>query len=243
MTTLVRITIALALSLFLTSCGFDINFGDFSSGKKGNGIVIDEKREITGDFTMVSASEGLEVYITQDDEFSISVEADENVMDLIGTDIKNGKLRIHCIENIGRATKKIFVTLPEITSLETSSGAHLSTQNLIKADELNVESSSGSILNAEIAANEMDIDASSGANIDLTGKAKKVYIDGSSGANIRARDLLIETCRADASSGSNISVNVSEELIADASSGANITYSGDASVTKNKSVSGNVHKY
>jgi hypothetical protein len=243
MTTVVRITIALALALFLTSCGFDINFNDFGSGKKGNGVVVEENREITSDFTVVSASEGIDVYITQDTDFSISVEADENVLDLIGTDIKNGKLRIHAIENIGRATKKVFVTLPEISSLESSSGAHLTAQNRINTDEITVESSSGSILNAEITANELDIDASSGANIELSGKANKVYIDGSSGANIRARDLVAETCRADASSGANISVNVSEALTADASSGANISYSGDATVTKNKSVSGSVHKY
>ncbi len=47
MTTLARITIALILSI-PTSCGFDINFGDFGSGKKGNGNVTSETREITG---------------------------------------------------------------------------------------------------------------------------------------------------------------------------------------------------
>ncbi|MEO0473172.1 MAG: DUF2807 domain-containing protein, partial [Bacteroidota bacterium] len=46
---------------------------------------------------------------------------DSKLIDLIGTDIKNGKLRIHAIENIGRATKKIYVSLPEVTALESSS--------------------------------------------------------------------------------------------------------------------------
>ena len=243
MTTLVRITLAAVLALFLTSCGFDINFGDFGTGQKGNGVVVEENREISDEFTVVSASEGLEVYVTQDDGFSISVEADENIIDLIGTDIKNGRLRIHAIENIGRATKKVFVSLPNITSLESSSGAHLMAQNVIKSNELNVESSSGSIISLEVEANELEIDASSGANIDISGKAGKVYVDGSSGANIRAKDLLARECRADGSSGSNISVNVSESLTADASSGANISYSGNATVKTNKSVSGSVHKY
>jgi len=131
MTTLVRITIALILTLFLSSCGFDINFGDFGTGKKGNGVVTSETREITGDFTVVSASEGLDVYVTDGNEFEITVEADENIIDLIATDIKNDRLRIHAIENIGRATKKVFVTLPEISGLKSSSGAHLSTENII----------------------------------------------------------------------------------------------------------------
>ncbi len=243
MTTLVRISIALALALFLSSCGLDINIGDFGSGKKGNGTVVEENREITGKFTQVHASEGLEVYVTQDSDFTISVEADENIIDLIGTEIKNGKLKIHAIENIGRATKKVFVTLPEVTGLISTSGAHLTAQNKITSSNLIIDATSGAHLNAETYVDKLEIDASSGANIDLSGKALNVYVDGSSGANIRAKNLMAEECRAEANSGANISINVSKSLTADASSGGNISYSGEAEVTKNKSISGNVHKY
>ncbi|MBD0849241.1 head GIN domain-containing protein [Maribacter arenosus] len=242
MTTLVRITIALILSLFLTSCGFDINFGDFGSGKKGNGNVTSETREITGEFTVVSASEGLDVYVTEGKDFEITVEADENIIDLIATDIKNDRLRIHAEENIGRATKKIFVTLPEITGLKSSSGAHLSTENRVTSDKLEIDASSGANINIEMDVNEVDIDASSGANLSLSGDAQTVYVDASSGANINAKKLMSKVCRADASSGGNVSVNVSDDLTADASSGGNISYSGEAKVTKKKSVSGSVHK-
>jgi len=243
MTTLVKVTIAMVLALFLSSCGFDINIADFGSGKKGNGIVVEENREVTQEFTAVDASEGLDVYVSQGADFAISVEADENIIDLIGTDIKNGTLRIHAIENIGNATKKVFVSLPEVTALESSSGAHLSTQNMVRAERLTVDASSGSVLTAEVEANTVDVDASSGANIEVSGATEMLYVDGSSGANIRAKDLNSKECRAEGSSGANISVNVSHALTADATSGANIRYSGDAEVTKNKSVSGSVSKY
>jgi hypothetical protein len=243
MTTLVRITIALVLALFLSSCGFDLNFGDFGSGEKGNGVVVEETREITEDFTMVSASEGIDVYVSQGNDFDISVEADENIMDLIGTDIKNGKLKIHAIENIGRATKKVRVTLPKVTGLYASSGSHLTAQTQIVSNKLEVDASSGALLDADVEVTDMEIDASSGANITLSGTAKEVYVDGSSGANIKANDLMTVSCNADASSGANVSIHVSDNLTADASSGGNISYKGDPSVQKNKSVSGSVHKY
>lgn len=243
MTTIARITIALVLALFLSSCGFDINLGNFGSGKAGNGVVVDETREITDDFTEVSASEGLDVYVTQADDFEITVEADENVIELIGTDIKNGKLRIHTIENIGRATKKVYVSLPNIKSLQGSSGAHLRAENQIVSNKLEIDASSGAIVDLEVAAEDLDIDASSGANLNISGETTTAFIDGSSGANIQGKDLNTEICNADASSGANISVNVSESLTADASSGGNISYTGEASVKKNKSVSGSVSKY
>jgi len=243
MTTLVRIAIALLMSLFLSSCGFDIQIGDFGTGKKGNGNVVSDTRTVSEDFTKVSASEGLMVYVTQADEFSIKVEADENVIDLIETDINNGKLRIHAEQNIGKATKNIYVSLPKVSALRSSSGAHLTTKNTITASELEVDGSSGAQLDLEVVTNEIDIDASSGANLNISGTSDGAMVDVSSGGNINAKNLETRTCNADASSGGNVKIQVSKSLIADASSGGNISYSGDANVEKKKSVSGSVHKY
>ncbi len=240
MTTLAKITIALIMALIMSSCVFDANFG---AGKRGNGEVVKEKREVSEDFTVVSASEGLDVYVTQGSDYELSVEADENIIDLIGTDIRDGKLKVHAIENIGRATKKVYVTLPEITGLYSSSGADLVSRGLLEADKISLDASSGSDLQVELKADEVDADCSSGADIRISGEANLFYADASSGSDIKAKDFLVKRCHADASSGADITINVSESLTADASSGADISYTGDASVQKKKSVSGSVHKY
>ncbi|MBT8238902.1 MAG: DUF2807 domain-containing protein [Croceitalea sp.] len=239
MTTLARIAIAALMALFATSC-VDFNFGE---GKRGNGQVVEESRVISEDFTSITASEGLDVYVTQGSEFNIMVEADENVIDLIGTDIRDGRLRIHALENIGRATKNIYVTLPEIDALDSSSGADLIAQNTIEADKIELDASSGSDLEVTVNANEVVANASSGADIKVSGTTDMLFADASSGSDIKARDLVAKRCNADASSGADISVNVTEQLTADASSGADISYTGNASVQKKKSVSGSVHKY
>lgn len=239
MTTLARIAIAVLMALFLSSCAFDMNFGQ---GKKGNGIVAKETREVYEDFTEISASEGLDVFVTQADNFSIEVEADENIMELIGTDIKNGKLRIHAIENIGRATKRIHVTLPEVTGLFASSGADLVTQNVIRANKIALDASSGADIKAAVVAEEVQADTSSGADIRLEGEAQMLRADASSGSGIRANNFEVRVCYADASSGADIDLNVSESLIAEATSGADISYSGNPTVEKNKSYSGSVHR-
>ncbi|HZJ19131.1 MAG TPA: head GIN domain-containing protein [Pricia sp.] len=243
MTTLVRIAVAALAALFLSSCGFDINIGDFTTGKKGNGKVVTETRDITEDFTEVSASEGLMVYVTQADDFNIEVEADENVIELIATDIKNGKLRIHARENIGNATKKIRVSLPEVTALKSSSGSHLQGENMVQSDRLEVDGSSGALFQLDLTVKDLEIDASSGANLSISGNADHAEVDVSSGGNINAKDLQTKSCNADASSGGNLKIQVSEALTADASSGGNIGYSGNPKVQNKKSVSGSVHQY
>lgn len=243
MTTLARIAIAVLVSIFLSSCGFDIQIGDFGSGKKGSGTVVTDTRSISEEFTRVSAAEGLMVYVTQADDFKIEVEADDNVIDLIRTDIKNGKLRIHAEENIGRATKKIYVSLPKVTELKSSSGAHLRTENTIESNELLVDGSSGAILDVDLVSQELEIDASSGANLEISGETVSANVDVSSGGNINAKDLETRSCNAEASSGGNVKIQVSKSLVAKASSGGNIAYSGEPDVEKKKSVSGSVHKY
>lgn len=237
MTTLSKITIALILSLLLSSCAFDLG-----NGKKGNGSITEENREIVSEFDQISASEGLDVFVTQADEFSIRVEADENVIDLIATDIKGGTLKIHAKENIGQATKNIFVSLPTITGLSSSSSADLNTKNQIKTNIINISASSGGDLIASILANSIAATSSSGADIKLTGTTNDLAVDASSGSNIDAKNLKTKNCEAEASSGADIKVDVSELLIADASSGGDISYSGTDNVKKNKSSSGSVKK-
>ena len=243
MTTLVRIAVAALVAFILSSCNFDINLGSFTSGIAGNRKIVEQSRKITEDFTEVSVSDGLVVYVTQAKDFKIDVEADDNIIDLIATDIKNGKLRIHTRENIGMATKKIYVSLPEVMVLKSSSGAQLQCETLIESDKLTIDGSSGAQIQIELMAGNLDIDTSSGANLTVSGESNRTKVDVSSGGNIDATRLLAKICHADASSGGNLQIKVIEALIADATSGGNIGYSGEPSIQEKKSVSGSVHRY
>ncbi|MFD0860916.1 head GIN domain-containing protein [Sungkyunkwania multivorans] len=242
MSTLAKVIVTAIMGILLTSCQFDINWGE---GKRGSGNVVSETREITEDFTGIKATEGIDVYVTQAEKFSIEVEADDNIIELISTDIKDGMLKVHTEERIGRAkSKKVYVSLPTIDRLYSNSGADLYAQETIKADKLELDASSGADLKVIIEANEVTCDASSGADIKVAGTANVLIADASSGADIKAEDLIVKTCMADASSGADIALHVTESLKADASSGADIRYRGNPeNVTKNKSASGSVHKY
>mgnify|MGYP000527351014 CR=1 FL=1 len=237
MTTIAKILISILLALFISSCSFNTG-----SGVGGNGIVTKDTRNTPEKFTIISTTEGLNVYITQANVTSIHVEADENIIDFIKTDIKNGKLSIHTSENIGFATKKIHVTLPLITELKSSSGANVIVKNVIETNKIALNASSGSNIKLEITAHEIKAKSSSGANIRISGNTNNLFTNASSGSNIKAKKLITKTCNAAASSGSGISLNVSEDLRANAYSGGAISYTGNADVEKNKSVSGSITK-
>ena len=227
MSTLVRIIVSLIISLFFTSC---LNFGE---GIKGNGNVETEERPVSDEFTVIKASEGLDVFVTQNDKASITVEADENIIDFIRTDIQGDVLNIHLEERVGRAeSKKILVALPHITRLETSSGAELETDHTINTDRLELHSSSGSHLKASVNADEINCHSSSGSHIRISGTTGIIYTDASSGSHIKANDLKAKKAVSKASSGANITINASEESEANTSSGGNVHNYGSASTTR-----------
>ena len=243
MTTLVKIAIAFVISLFLSSCGLDSILKNMGPGIKGNSVIVEQDRKVTEDFTTISASEGIQVYVTQADEYRISITADENIIDLIGTDIENGKLKIQALKNIGHSTKKVMVSLPNLKALHSSSGAHISTENTIKSNHLTLEASSGSMLGIELIGNQLEVNTSSGANLWLSGKVNNTLIEASSGSKIEAKELSTVLCNAQASSGSSVTIAVTESLQANANSGGYIAYTGDPEVQKNESVSGSIRAY
>ena len=228
------------MALLGTSCQMDLNWG---TGVRGNGTVIRETRTATEDFTVISAAEGMDVFVTQGNDPEIIVEADENIQELIGTEIRDGELKIHAIENIGRATRKIYVTVPEITGLHASSGADLESRGVLDVNRIRIDASSGADIHVELSADEVNASCSSGADIQLGGTTNRFNATASSGSDIKARNLKAAICEANASSGSDIEVSVSEALNADASSGADIRYDGNPQVNLHKSSSGSVRKF
>lgn len=229
----------IGLALLLSACNFNIN-----TGENGNGNVVTQERNVTEDFTEVRGSAGLDVYLTQGDENKIVVEADENLQQYIEADIEEGKLHITTSENIGRSkAKKVYVTYKELNTVEASSGADVTGNSVIKSENISLKSSSGAQLNVEIFAKNLTAKTSSGADLIVSGKASSVKADASSGSELNAKELLAIECKAEASSGAEVTVNVKDNLETNVSSGGEVNYYGNpVSVNSNKSHSGNVNK-
>jgi hypothetical protein len=236
----IRLVSILVITLLLSSCNMDLRLGQTN----GNGNVVTEKRTVSEDFTAVKGSAGLDVYLTEGSENKIVVEADENLLDIIETEINNGKLNITTRENIGRSkSKKVHVTYKELNKIYASSGADVICNSVIKSEKITLDASSGSDLEVEVFAKEVIAETSSGADIKISGKATLLLASSSSGSSIKARELLVVNCNADASSGADITVNVKEKLSTEATSGGNIKYYGNpAAVSNDESRSGNVRK-
>ncbi|MFH4964065.1 head GIN domain-containing protein [Gaetbulibacter sp. M235] len=239
MTTLIKILVSTILSLLLFSCNFDMNFGP---GVKGNGNVQIENRTLNQSFNAIKTSQGLDVYLTQGDEESIIIEADENLHNLIKTEVKDNELHIYLEKNIGYASsKKIMVTFKDISKITSTSGSDVISTNTINAENLELNSSSGSDMKLDLNTITLHCNSSSGSDLKLSGKTQKLIAEASSGSDIKAADLIAESSQVKATSGADITVNTAKELTADANSGGDIKYYGNPQIiNKTDSHSGSI---
>lgn len=241
MTTLTKITIAILLSLMLTSCNFDFNL---NSGVKGNGNVSTVERTLEGDFNQIEVSRGLDVYLTQSDTPLLKVQADENLHDIIITEIENGVLKIYADENIGASeSKKVMVNVKELNLISSTSGSDVYSTNTLKADTIKLITTSGADMEVDIDAEATTLTSTSGSDIKVTGKTNTLSASATSGSDIKARQLISQSCTASVTSGADIEVYAEEKLTASATSGGDINYYGNPkNVSSNDGASGSIRK-
>jgi len=219
--------------LFLTASCF------LMDGVKGDRNVVTQDRNISSDFDAIHASYGIDVKLTMGSNVSLTLEADENLHDIIRTEVEDGVLRIYSEKNIYSAKKRmVYVTANEVNEVKATSGSSVTSENTIKTEEFIVKTTSGANVNLELDAESTSSSATSGSNIRLSGKTQKLTASSTSGANVRAKSLEAKICEARATSGSVMSVHATQELDAKATSGANISCSGNPEVVKKNSSSG-----
>lgn len=230
----IKLTTLIALVAFtLTSCVSSFN------GVKGNEKVTTENRKVNGDFDKISVSDGIDLIITIDDKSSIEIKADENLQELIKTEVRDGVLKIYSEKNIWRSkSRKAYVSLPSITGLKASAGASATSDELIKSSMMSIASSSGSTIKLALESQNVSTDASSGSTIKLEGSTENFKGSASSGSSIRCQDLRSENADVRVSSGAGLKIYSSKEIKARASSGASVRYYGSPEYVDSDSSSG-----
>ena len=225
----------------MLSCNFSMNLNE---GVDGNKNVVTEDRNISNTFNAIKISQSLELQITQSKAVAIRVEADENLQDLIMTKVENNVLSIYSTENIRRAaSKKIILSLVDLSSIKATSGSDVSSTNTINSTNLDVSATSGALITLDVETKKLDCNSTSGSLITITGKTQNLVASATSGSNIDAKNLNTEISNVKSTSGANISVNTSKELTARATSGGVIKYFGNPEkVDKSDSSAGSIKK-
>lgn len=227
--------IAIIIAILCTSA---CSQGQFRKTVYGNNNVVTKERK-TESFTGISVSTGIDVFLRQGNNETLSVEADENLHEYIITEVKQGVLHVYTDANIRQAERKrVYVTMKEVESVRTSSAGDVIGETPIKGDRLELSASSAGDIKLEVSAKEVKVNISSSGDITLSGEADILDANLSSAGDLNAFNLEVREADVSASSAGDADVNVSERIRARASSAGDINYRGDPQYVDAHSSSG-----
>ena len=224
----------LFIAAIFTSCG-----SNMFNGVVGNRNIVTIERTIKADFTGIKVSTGIDLFIRQGSTNAITVEADENLHDLIITEVKEGILKIYTDKNIWKSkARKVYVTIENLTLLKASSGSNVKSESVINTNEIYIDASSGASIDIEVVAKSAVTEASSGSDVKIKGTTINHTARASSGSSINAYKLKSTNANASASSGASINIYASKNMDAKASSGGAIDYTGNPTIINKEASSG-----
>ncbi|MBN8578512.1 MAG: DUF2807 domain-containing protein [Cytophagales bacterium] len=192
-----------------------------------------------GSFSGVKVGQAIDVYLKKGDKESVRVEVSGTDLSNILTEVGGSYLRIHMREGRYKSrTVKVYVTYVTLDKIHASSAANIFSEGVIRANNIDLSTSSAASIEISIDAGSVTAEASSAGDIQLEGKARNLIVDASSAGEIDAYSLDSEAVRANASSAGTIKVSASKELQARASSGGSIRYRGSPGKVNTDSSSG-----
>ncbi|MEJ7849173.1 MAG: head GIN domain-containing protein [Pyrinomonadaceae bacterium] len=187
-----------------------------SSDVHGSGNVVSEKRDLN-DFSGIDVSGAFEVEVVSQKDFSVEIEADDNLLPQIKTEVRNGILRISNEDDIKTNNPiRVRISAPDIGRIEVSGATKVSV--------------------ADLKNEELKLDISGASKVRLSGVTGNLSAEISGASHVDAEHLKASIANVEASGASRADINVSEELIADASGASKINYTGSPkSARKNSS--------
>lgn len=192
----------------------------------GNKNVVKQERTVDN-FTGIEVGGAFVVYLTIKDQTSLTVEADENLIDAITTKVKGDKLYISS-SGLRNATRlNIYVSSPAISLLDISGAARLEGMNTLTAPNLDITASGASEIMLDLNVDDLNVDASGASDVKLTGMTGASRIMASGAADINARDLVSENSTVNSSGASSVSINSTEKVNTKTSGAGDIKVFGD----------------
>ena len=193
-----------------------------SIGEKGSGVSKTEQRE-TEAFDGVELSGAADIKIQCGEETSVSLTLDDNLLEMITTEVVNGTLEIGKTGNYSSSLGlDIDISTPKLNELELSGACDVEVVDC-NTDELTLEVSGACDLKISGTVDSVKLELSGAGDVDLT-------------------ELVARSVSVELSGAASASVNATEELDVEISGVGSVTYKGDPEVTKSISGLGSVDK-
>jgi len=220
------VVVLISIIVFFTiSCKWSVGL------VRGSGNIVTEERDVSG-FDRVQLSGIGDLIISQGDEESLTIEADDNIIQLIETDVFGGELTIQFKRGysfVPNTTMKFYLTVKELDKISLSGAGKINCDNF-EAEELEFDISGAGDIDFDINAETVEVYLSGAGDISLSGEVDSQDIKLSGVGNYDGKDLESRICDIAVTGAGSATVNVSEELDVNISGVGNVNYTGSPRV-------------
>jgi hypothetical protein len=235
----------LICTALLTSCS--LLGGGLGGGVPGSGEIQTETRD-TGAFEAIAIEyPGAEIVIRQGDKETVEIEADDNLLPQLSTEVRSGMLTIKNVETEWNAMVnpsspvKINITVKDLTEITLSAPVGDLEVIDLQTDSLRLIVSGGAQVRLQgIQVNVLDSLLSGAGDIQASGAAGELKLILSGLGNFNAADLRSNKATIELSGMGGATVRVEEELAATITGAGSIQYFGHPHVEQNVNGAGSV---
>ena len=198
-------------------------FGFSGRGIKGSDDLVTEEREVKS-FTRIESSGSADIHVTVGDNLSVKVTIDDNLIDLIETEVRGKTLKIDNSENYrSRHGCKIEITVPKLERVYLRGSGDVLVERL-DAEYFEFKLAGSGSLTAEGTTDELELHLSGSGDIDT-------------------RDLIAQEAYASLSGSGEIKIHAEESFDGSLSGSGDIDIYGNPSdFSKSVSGSGSIRK-
>ncbi|HUZ02050.1 MAG TPA: head GIN domain-containing protein, partial [Thermomicrobiaceae bacterium] len=230
----------LALGALVAGTACQVSFA------RGSGNVVSESRQVSG-FDRVSLGGIGNLLITQGDQESLTIDAEDNVLPHITTNVSGGQLSIGYDTqglNWVQPTKPVdfHLTVKNLQEIDLGGSGSIQTSGL-RANQLTVKigGSGNGTLNGLVVTG-LDVEIAGSGSIVAAGTADSQQLRIAGSGNYRAPDLATQSTQITVTGSGNSVVNVARTLSVSITGRGSVQYSGSPTIDQHILGSGRITK-
>ena len=231
------------LALIITSTSLNAQF--FNKKIKGNGNIITTDRSVS-DFDKIGVAGSFDVILKKGNEGAISIQADENLMEYIITEVKDGSLKIKPKKGHQlKSTKTIQITVGfnNLEEVSLAGSGDVTSTDAINAADLKLSLAGSGDINLKVSTKNLNSNIAGSGNINLNGSTDEFSCNIAGSGNLNGYDLTATIANAKIAGSGNVKVNAVNEIHAKIAGSGNVYYTGNPDVEKSNSAgSGSLKK-
>lgn len=237
-----NITTLFVLLIALNSCT-----AQWGKRIKGNGTITTIKKSV-GDYDALDMAGFFDVQLVDGKEGTITITGEENLLDYIITEVKDGKLILKTEKGVNlqpsyRNGIKITVPVEQINAVYLSGSGDISAEKTLTSDTFKATISGSGDINLDLAVKDLKTTVSGSGDIELTGTTDTFDLSISGSGDIDAFKLAANHVDVSVSGSGDIEVTANKSIKARVSGSGDINYRGNPEKVDTKSSgSGDISK-